>query len=134
MHEQKVVTCFLVFEGKVLLLKRSQRVGSYQGRWAGVAGYIEGQRSPEEQGLIEILEETSLPAAAVRLARSGEILAVEDPALNTRWLVHPLKWDVLSLDGFGLDWEHTECQWFNSNEIQGLETVPGLYFAWESVK
>ncbi|MCL0057688.1 hypothetical protein M1N05_01270 [Dehalococcoidales bacterium] len=39
--EKKVVTCFLESDGEILILRRSAQVSSYQGRWAGVSGYIE---------------------------------------------------------------------------------------------
>jgi len=45
MQEAKVVTCFLLRRAaagdEVLLLRRSQKVGTYRGRWAGVSGYLE---------------------------------------------------------------------------------------------
>lgn len=37
----KVVTVFLRRGGRILILKRSRKVGSYQGRWAGISGFIE---------------------------------------------------------------------------------------------
>ncbi|ELK44964.1 translation initiation factor aIF-2B subunit alpha, partial [Haloferax sp. BAB-2207] len=37
-----VVTVFLRHDGRVLLTRRSDAVGTYQGRWAGVSGYVEG--------------------------------------------------------------------------------------------
>lgn len=134
MKDIHVVTCFLVYKQQVLVLQRSGRVGSYQGRWAGVSGFIEGERSAQEQGLIEILEETGLPARSLQLTASGEILAIEDLERDTRWLVHPLKWEVKSRDGFRLDWEHTRFQWIDPDDINSLETVPGLYQAWEKVQ
>ena len=56
--DKHVVTCFLESDGEILLLRRSQQVGSYHGRWAGVSGYVE--TTPDEQALTEITEETSL--------------------------------------------------------------------------
>ena len=53
--EKHVVTCFLECQGSILLLKRSQQVGSFKGRWAGVSGYVEG--SVDAQSLIEIEED-----------------------------------------------------------------------------
>jgi len=59
-----VVTCFLLRfddgEPRLLLVRRSQRVGSYQGRWAGVSGFVEKDTTPDEQAYTEIREETGL--------------------------------------------------------------------------
>jgi len=41
MEEKHVVTSFLEYDNKILILRRSQAVGTYQGKWAGVSGYIE---------------------------------------------------------------------------------------------
>jgi len=40
MDERAVVTCFLRNDGEVLLLCRSDAVGSYRGQWGGVAGHV----------------------------------------------------------------------------------------------
>lgn len=134
MKDVKVVTCFLMHKQQVLLLQRSGRVGSYQGRWAGVSGFIEGEHSAVEQGLIEIREETGLDEEVLQLAAMGEILTVEDHSMDTRWLVHPLKWNVKSLEGFRLDWEHLSFQWLEPEAMRSLNTVPGLFQAWERVQ
>lgn len=132
MKDIKVVTCFLVFNQQVLLLQRSSQVGSYRGLWAGISGFIEADRSAWDQGLIEIMEETGLPAEALQLLSAGDVLTVEDRTMNTRWLVHPLKWTIQSLEGFRLDWEHDRCQWMDPEAMETLETVPGLRQAWEN--
>ena len=40
METRPVVTCFLRSEAEVLLLRRSDAVGSYRGQWGGVAGHV----------------------------------------------------------------------------------------------
>ena len=86
-QEKQVVTCFLESDGEILLLRRSEQVGSYQGRWAGVSGYIE--TTPDEQALVEIAEETGLGGEDIKLIRKGKPLPVEDEKMGTRWVVHP---------------------------------------------
>jgi 8-oxo-dGTP pyrophosphatase MutT (NUDIX family) len=58
MEETHVVTCFLRNRGDVLLLRRSEDVGSYAGQWSGVAGPAEG--NPDDAAREEIREETAL--------------------------------------------------------------------------
>ncbi len=52
MRDAEVVTCFLLRRGEggdtLLLLRRSDRVSTYQGLWASVSGYLESE-SPLEQ-------------------------------------------------------------------------------------
>jgi len=127
--ETPVVTCFLRNRGDVLLLCRSEKVGSYQGRWGAVAGYLEGE--PDASAWREIAEETGLETG-VELIRCGESFAVEDPSLGRRWLVHPYLFDCETRE-VRLDWESTEGEWVPPPEIRRRETVPELWTSYEHV-
>lgn len=124
LQEKEVVTCFLESENEILILRRSERVGSYQGRWAGVSGYIE--TSADEQALIEIEEETSLSPEEVELTRKGKSLAVEDKKLGVRWIVHPYLFHIEDRNKIKMDWEHKEARWIVPKDITKFETVPKL--------
>jgi 8-oxo-dGTP diphosphatase len=124
LQEKEVVTCFLESENEILILRRSERVGSYQGRWAGVSGYIE--TSADEQALIEIEEETSLSPEEVELTRKGKPLAVEDKKLGVRWVVHPYLFHIEDRNKIKMDWEHKEARWIVPKDITKFETVPKL--------
>ncbi len=128
-EEKNVVTCFLRHRGDVLLLRRSDKVGSYQGKWGAVSGYVEG--TPEETAHREIAEETGL-GRAVRLVRRGEPFAVEDAALGTRWIVHPFLFDCQSRD-LRLDWETTVAAWVPPPDILRRDTVPKLWTSYARV-
>ena len=124
LEEKHVVTCFLESGGKLLLLRRSQQVGSYQGKWAGVSGYVESP--PDEQAVIEIREETRLDAGDIRLLKTGEPLVIDDEELRTRWVVHPFLFHVNTPEKVKIDWEHKEYRWINPVDIDTYDTVPGL--------
>ena len=121
---KEVVTCILESENKILILRRSAKVGSYQGRWAGVSGYAE--RSPDEQSLTEIREETGLDSKEVRLLVKGSPQEVIDKNLKIRWIVYPYLFHVKSPGNIKMDWEHTEIKWIQPDEIDNYETVPKL--------
>jgi 8-oxo-dGTP diphosphatase len=124
LQEKEVVTCFLESENEILILRRSEQVGSYQGRWAGVSGYVE--TTADEQALIEIEEETSLPPEEVKLTRKGKPLAVEDKKLGVRWVVHPYLFHIEDRNKIKIDWEHKEVRWIAPKDITEFETVPKL--------
>ena len=124
LQEKQVVTCFLESENEILVLRRSERVGSYQGKWAGVSGYIE--TSADEQALVEIEEETSLSREDVELIRKGKPLSVEDKRLGVRWVVHPYLFHIKDRDKVKIDWEHKEARWIKPEEIGNFDTVPKL--------
>ncbi|TET40466.1 MAG: NUDIX pyrophosphatase [Dehalococcoidia bacterium] len=133
MEERYVVTCFLEYDNKILLLRRSERVGVYRGRWAGVSGYIEEGNTPYEQALEEIREETGLGGEDIQLVREGELLEVIDEEIGRKWIVHPFRFRVIRPEKIKIDWEHTEMKWIDPEEIEQYETVPKLAQAWERV-
>jgi hypothetical protein len=124
LQEKKVVTCFLESAGEILILRRSQAVGSYRGKWAGVSGYIES--TADAQALTEIEEETSLRRGEVELVKKGEPLVAEDEGLGTRWLIHPYRFRIKDRKNIKIDWEHKESRWIKPEDIDNYPTVPKL--------
>lgn len=116
-----VVSAFLRNRGRFLVLRRSDRVGSFQGRWSAVSGYIEGREDPRHRARQELREETGL--AGARFRKAGEPLITR--LANTAFVVHPFLFDVASRR-VRLDWENLECRWVSPDELSELETVPRL--------
>ncbi|MCL2149922.1 MAG: NUDIX domain-containing protein [Dehalococcoidia bacterium] len=129
--EKHVVTCFLECRGHILLLRRSSQVGSFQGRWAGVSGYVES--SPDDQSLIEIQEETGLSPDEVTLVRRGCPLMVDDAETHTCWVVHPYLYHTADVCVIKTDWEHSEFRWIEPRELLDFDPVPGLAEAFRGV-
>ena len=107
MDERHVVTCFLEHNGQIVVLRRSERVSTYQGKWAGVSGYIEEGSTPSQQAWIEIKEEAGLDADDVELVEEGLPLEVVDSEIGRKWIV--------------------------PEDIGRHETVPNLREAWQRV-
>lgn len=124
-HPTEVVTCFLRFRGKILLVKRSGRVGTYQGRWSGISGYLPEGVDPLTHAYVEIQEETGLDQSDVSLARAGPPVPVNDAENNRRWLVHPFLFETTTAQ-VSLDWENLEMVWIDPAVIETYPTVPGL--------
>lgn len=133
-----VVSCFLLrldgSEPHLCLVRRSQRVGSYNARWAGISGFIEAGVSPEEQAYTEIREETSLQPPQVRLLKRGAVVEHLDVELGRRWLVHPFLVEALEPESIKLDWEAVEMRWVNPADLANYETVPKLHEAFLSAE
>ncbi|HEX7734069.1 MAG TPA: NUDIX domain-containing protein [Ktedonobacteraceae bacterium] len=133
-----VVSCFLLRvdgpEPRLLVVRRSQRVGSYNARWAGISGFVEQGITPEEQAYTEIREETGLQPPRVRLLRRGAVVEHVDEALSRRWLVHPFLGEVLEPEAIKLDWEAEEMRWIAPAELASYETVPKLHEAFLSAQ
>lgn len=128
LREAHVVTCFLRSGGDVLLLRRSDRVSSYAGRWGAVTGFAEGD--PIAAARREILEETAI--RNVQLVRQGESFAVVDEALGRRWIVHPFLFDAPRAEP-QLNWESSTFEWLPPTEMLRRETVPRLWDSYAAV-
>jgi len=131
-----VVTSFLMrtdmTEPRLLIVQRSQRVGSYHGQWAGISGFVEPDTTPEEQAYTEIREETSLQREQVRLLKRGEVVEHVDPALGRHFYIHPFLFEVLSPEAIRTDWEASAMRWIAPSELVNYETVPKLLEVYES--
>jgi len=132
MDEKQVVTCFLEHGGKILILRRSSKVGTYRRSWAGVSGYME--TNDIDQAYAEISEETDLYKKDLKLVKKGKPLEVIDKDLNRKWIVHPFLFHVKAPEKVKIDWEHTEAKWIKPSQLKKFDTVPGLAKALSRVK
>jgi 8-oxo-dGTP diphosphatase len=129
---QEVVTVFLTHGSKILVLKRSDKVRTYRGHWAGVSGYLESE-DPLDQAHTEMAEEVGLGPEEVTLLRAGKPLEIVDRTQDRPWRVYPFLFAVHEPAKIRLDWENKEMRWILPEEIVQLQTVPGLKEALERV-
>jgi len=127
-----IVTCFIESENKILLIRRSRKVGNYKEKWAAISGYIDKQ-SVEEQALLEIKEETGLESKDIKLIAVGKSLEVLDEKLKIKWIVHPYLFYIRNQERIKLDSESIESRWIFPEEIDNYDTVPKLKDALELV-
>ena len=125
-----VVSCFIEYNKKILILKRSNEVRTYKGKWAGVSGYIEKGEEPLETAFKEIGEEIGLKKSDVKLVREGEQVKFIDG--ENEWIIHPFLFHSRKSD-VAIDWEHSECRWIFPKEIVKYDTVPKLKEAMEAL-
>ncbi|AXG09032.1 NUDIX domain-containing protein [Haloplanus rubicundus] len=124
-----VVTCFPRHRTHVLLARRSDAVGTYAGRWAGISGYVEGDPADAEaDARRELREETGVESAT--LVRAGDPLDVRDG--DRTWTVHPFLFEVASRD-IDPNEEIGAHEWVSPPVIRERETVPGLWDAYAAV-
>lgn len=126
MEEIPVVTCFLRNRAEILLLKRSEAVGTDANLWGGVAGPVEDD--PAETAVSEIRDATGL--TGVEFVRAGDPFPVEDDTGEPRWIVHPCLFDSESRE-VTLHDQSSEFDWVQPPEIFHRSTVPAL---WESYR
>ena len=128
-----VATAFLQrSDGKVLILRRSQKVGSYRGMWAGISGHVEPDETPLDTAIKEIGEETGIRGNSIQFIREGGEMKVIDCSSGITWLVHSFLFSTSTTE-VALDWEHDEHKWIDPATITDYETVEKLRDGMRSV-
>jgi 8-oxo-dGTP pyrophosphatase MutT (NUDIX family) len=124
----QVVTCLVEHGGRILLLKRSNLVGTYRGLWGGVAGYVEEYEDPYDTALKEISQEAGITLDALTFVKKGSPIEITDTYEGRRydWLVYPFLFHIEDTSLVRIDWEHEEYRWVLPSEVRKLDTVPGL--------
>ncbi len=126
MRSTKIVTSFITDNDKFLILKRSQKVKTMKGLWAGISGIIENNEEPFERAKIEIFEELGIPENRISLLKSADQIKVESPQYkNHEWEIFPFLFEAKEPE-IKLNWENSEYLWINADEISNFETVPNL--------
>lgn len=118
---KRVVTAILRNQGRILIVRRSEKVGTFRGRWSAISGHIEGRENPRHRAIAEVREETGLRGIVLR--SGGDPVFARDGA--TMYVVHPFLFDAPSRR-VRLDWENVEHRWIRPEELHRFETVPRL--------
>jgi len=116
----------------MLIVQRSQRVGSYHGHWAGISGFVEPGITPDEQAFTEIREETGLQREQVQMLRRGAVVEHSDSALGRHFFIHPFLFAVATPEVIQTDWEAVNMRWIAPTELKDYETVPKLLEVYDS--
>jgi len=126
MRSTKIVTSFIRDNEKLLILKRSDKVKSMKGLWAGISGIIEKNEDPLKRAKIEIFEEVGITENMITLVRSSEEMRINSPQYeNHEWEIFPFLFEAKN-PTIKLNWENSEFKWINVEELKNYETVPSL--------
>ncbi len=115
-------------DGKLLILKRSDKVKTYKGLWGGVAGYVEKDEKPYETAIKEIYEEVGLKKEDVSLIKKLDPILFTDFYDQKRydWEIFVFLFEIRKKSKIKIDWEHSDYRWIKPSEIINYETVPHL--------
>ncbi|KAI0155236.1 hypothetical protein GGR57DRAFT_92610 [Xylariaceae sp. FL1272] len=122
---------------KVALFRRSDKVRTYQHKYAPLSGSVEeSDESPLATALREINEETTLSPSSLQLLRVGKPYAFVDEDINREWQINPFGFRLKGVheggageEGIKLDWEHEGWEWFDPADVirrDGEGGVPKL--------
>jgi 8-oxo-dGTP pyrophosphatase MutT (NUDIX family) len=126
MRSTKIVTSFIRDNEKLLILKRSDKVKSMKGLWAGISGIIEKNEEPLKRAKIEIFEEVGIIEERITLVKTSEEMRINSPQYeNHEWEIFPFLFEAKN-PTIKLNWENSEFKWINIEELENYETVPSL--------
>jgi len=126
MRSTRIVTSFIKDNDKFLLLKRSNKVKTMKGLWAGISGIIENEEDPLIRAKIEIFEELGITKDKIKFLKAASKMTVHSPQYkNHEWEIFPFLFES-SNPTIKLNWENSEYKWVTMNEIKNYETVPSI--------
>ncbi len=126
MRSTKIVTSFIRDNQKLLILKRSDKVKSMKGLWAGISGIIEKNEEHLKRAKIEIFEEVGITEELITLVKTSEEMRINSPQYeNHEWEIFPFLFEAKN-PTIKLNWENSEFKWINIEELENYETVPSL--------
>lgn len=121
-----VITVFLKYKDKILLLKRSDKVLTYKGKWNTVAGYLDELKPIQEKISAEIKEELGIEEGNISSVLIGESYEFRDEKINKNWIVFPFLIELKNEPEIKLDWEHTKYKWIKPEKLENFDIVPHL--------
>jgi len=124
--EALVLNCFVRYNDKILLLKRSQKVSHYKGKWNAISGYIDEVKPLKLKILEELKEEVDIAPHDIDNIEIGHSITFHDPNIDKIWIIFPALVDIKKNKKLSLDWEHTEYRWIKFNDLKNFDFVPGL--------
>ena len=126
MRSTKIVTSFIQDDQKLLILRRSDKVKTMKGLWAGISGIIEKNEIPLTRAKIEIHEEVGISEDKIKFVKAAEKLRVNSPQYeNHEWEIFPFLFEAKN-PAIKLNWENSEYTWITIDELKNYNTVPNL--------
>lgn len=121
-----VVTIIVKYKDEILLLKRSDKVWTYKGKWQAVAGYLDEARPLKEKVLEELREEIGVLENNIKKIKYGKMFEFHDKDIGKTWIVNPVLAELKEKPQIKIDFEHTEYRWIKPEEIEKFDIVPNL--------
>jgi ADP-ribose pyrophosphatase YjhB (NUDIX family) len=121
-----VITIFVLYRGKYLMVKRSDKVLTYQGLWSCLAGFVDDDKTPEEKAYIELEEELGVKREEVKRLVPVDTYLFVDKELNREWIRHVYLAEITN-PTVDLSWEHTQLVWVTPDEAKQYESTPGFH-------
>ena len=126
MSRTEIVLAVVQCGAHICMARRSELVGTSQGLWSVVMGYVEPGVEPIEQAWAELREEfgPGLQPPDVWLVRSLPPLPRTSPDSGKQFLVYAFLFESAAGSVVTLNWEHSEVAWVEPSRLDDADCVP----------
>jgi 8-oxo-dGTP pyrophosphatase MutT (NUDIX family) len=121
-----VVNVFIKFGDEILLLKRSDKVANYKGKWNSIGGFIDEPMPIEQKAIGEAEEELGISKSMIKRVIAGKPYELYDPEIKKTWLTCPFVIEMLSKPEIRLDFEASEYRWIKPSQLKEFDIIYGL--------
>jgi len=128
-----VLTCFVKYRDKILLLKRSGKVRAYQGLWNTVAGYLDEIKTIKDKAHEELNEELGINKENILKTKLSDPYEFYDKDIQKTWIIFPVLVELKNKPAIKLDWEHVDYKWIKPERVDEYNIVPNLDITLEKV-
>ncbi|MDH4560759.1 hypothetical protein DM872_02625 [Pseudomonas taiwanensis] len=116
----EIVAAVLSHKGELALLRRSNLVTGDVGRWNCITGFLDHDRDPLSQALVEVEEEAGISKHHLKLLSSS---VLNLPGQDGRtWRVYAFHFHSLTRT-LTLNWENDASVWLAPHELGQVPTV-----------
>ncbi len=121
-----VLNCFVKSGDEILLMKRSDKVSTYQGKWHILAGYIDEFVSIEDKVLEELREEAGILPDKVKNFQIVDSFTVTNDNTGKSRRVYSTAVELKHKPEVKLNWEHTDFRWIKPEQVVDFDIIPNL--------
>jgi 8-oxo-dGTP pyrophosphatase MutT (NUDIX family) len=119
-----VLIIFVKHKEKILILKRSNKVHSYKGKWSTIAGFYDEIAKIDKKVAEELQEE-------LKITKNYDISIgtpywFEDKDIGKKWFRIPVIVKLIKPVKIKIDWEHSEYKWINPKDFKKYDFAPGM--------
>ncbi len=118
-----VINVFIRHKDKILLLKRSNQVLAYKGKWNSLGGFLDELKPIKEKILKEVNEELKINKKLIKSIKLFKPYKLIDKFIKRTWLIFPALVDLKQKPKIKLDWEHTDFKWIYPKDIKKFDIV-----------
>jgi 8-oxo-dGTP diphosphatase len=122
-----IILCVISFDGKVLIVKRSNKVGDYKNKWNIVTGYIDNPKiSVKEHAILEMHEEIGLNKKDIAKMEIMEPYDLYDRHLKKSYKVFAAIVHLKHMPVIKLNEENSEFAWVDPKDLNKYDSVSDL--------